>query len=48
MKFEVRYQKLKKKGYSQQSAMFYKIEDAIFWENHIKDSGAQEVQIVPH
>ena len=48
MKFEVRYRKLKNKGYSQQSAMFYKIEDAIFWENHIKESGAQEVQIVPH
>jgi|TARA_B100001094_G_scaffold231341_1_gene226111 hypothetical protein len=48
MKFEVRYQHQKKKGYSKRSAMFYKVEDAIFWEKYIKETGAKEIEIVPH
>ena len=28
--------KPKKKGYAQQKATFLKIEDAVFWEEHVK------------
>jgi hypothetical protein len=37
----------KKKGYAKQNAVFYKIEDAIFWENVVKDQGAKDIIIVP-
>ena len=46
--YQVNYLKPKKKGYATHKATFMKIEDAIFWENHIKENGAKEVQIVPH
>jgi hypothetical protein len=36
MKFVVTWNRKKKKATSTQSATFYKIEDAIFWENHLK------------
>ena len=30
--------KPKKKGYAQQKATFLKIEDAVFWEEHVKQN----------
>jgi hypothetical protein len=47
MKYEVKYLRKKSKGYSQQSATFLKIEDAIFWESIIKTQGAKEIIICP-
>lgn len=47
MKYQVQYMQPKKKGYAKQNAVFYKIEDAIFWENVVKDQGAKEIIIVP-
>lgn len=47
MKYEVSYLQPKKKGYSKQSAVFLKIEDAIFWESIVKDQGAKEIIICP-
>jgi len=38
MKFVVTWNRKKKKETSTQSATFYTIEDAIFWENHLKRS----------
>ena len=36
MMYQVNYMKPKKKGYAQQKATFLKIEDAVFWEEHVK------------
>ena len=47
MKYEISYLKLKKKGYAKQTAVFLKIEDAIFWESIIKNQGAKEIIISP-
>ena len=46
MRYSVVYQKPKKKGYAEQKATFLKIEDAMFWEDLVKQQGAKEVQIV--
>lgn len=45
--YEVKYLRKKAKGYSQQSATFLKIEDAMFWETVIKKQGAKNVTICP-
>ena len=38
-----------KKGYAQQKATFLKIEDAVFWEEHVKKNlGAVDTQITVH
>ena len=47
MKYRVEYSQSKKKGYAKQTAVFYKSEDAIFWENVVKDQGAKDIIIVP-
>jgi hypothetical protein len=47
MKFEVKYLHKKNKGYSKQSAVFFDIESAVFWENHLKQHGAKEIIICP-
>lgn len=47
MKFEITYLKLKKKGYAQQSATFFKIEDAFFWKSVIEKQGAKDIIITP-
>ena len=47
MMYQVMYLKPKKKGYAQQTATFMKIEDAVFWEQHVKDNlGAKETKIL--
>jgi hypothetical protein len=44
--YQVMYLKPKKKGYSQQTATFLKIDDAIFWEQIVKQQGAKDIKIV--
>jgi hypothetical protein len=47
MKYEVIYDKPKKKGFAKQTATFLKIDDAIFWENVIKTQGCKNIEICP-
>jgi hypothetical protein len=47
MIFEVRYRQPKKKGFSNQVATFLKLDDAFFWESHIKNNGAKDIIICP-
>ena len=45
--YQVHYLRKKNKGYSQQKAgNFLTIEDAIFWEQIIKQQGAKDIKIV--
>ena len=47
--YKVNYLKPKKKGYAKHSASFMKIEDAIFWEQHvIKNLKAVDTTITVH
>ena len=46
MMYQVKYLKPKKKGTAMQTATFYKIEDAVFWEGIVKDQGATNIQIL--
>ena len=49
MMYQVNYMKPKKKVYAQQKATFLKIEDAVFWEEHVKKNlGAVDTQITVH
>jgi hypothetical protein len=47
MKYEVTFLKPKKTGYSKQSAVFLKIDDAIWYETLIKSQGAKDIIIYP-
>ena len=47
MKYQVVYLKPKKKSYSKQVATFYTIEDASYYEYHIKQQGCKESEIIP-
>jgi hypothetical protein len=47
MKYKVDYKKPKKKGYSNQSVIFFNIEDAIRWENHVKENCCINVEVIP-
>ena len=47
--YRVNYLKPKKKGYAKHTATFLKIEDAIFWEQHVKKTlKAVHTQITVH
>ena len=47
--YRVNYLKPKKKGYAKHTATFLKIEDAIFWEQHVKKTlKAVDTQITVH
>ena len=49
MMYQVNYMKPKKKGYAKQTATFLKIEDAVFWEEHVKKNlGAMDTTITVH
>lgn len=49
MIYQVNYLKPKKKGYSKQTAKFLKIEDAVFWEEHVKKTqSAVDTSITVH
>jgi hypothetical protein len=48
MKYQVSFLKRKKKNqYSQQFAVFYSIEDAVWYESVIQSQGAKEIIITP-
>jgi hypothetical protein len=47
MKYQVIYLKPKKKSFSKQSATFFTIEDASFWEQVVKSKGCKDVEIIP-
>lgn len=47
MKYQVIYLKQKKNKQTKQVAVFYNIEDAIYWENYIKKQGTIQSEIVP-
>jgi hypothetical protein len=47
MKYQVVYLKPKKNKFSKQTATFLKIDDAIFWESHVKEEGCVNVEVVP-
>lgn len=44
-RFIVKYTHPKKKGTSAQTATFFKLDDAVFWEEHVKKIGAKNVEI---
>jgi hypothetical protein len=45
--YQVHYLRQKKKGYSQTTAGdFLTIDDAIFWEQIVKQQGAKDIKIV--
>ena len=47
--YKVNYLKPKKKGYAKHTASFIKIEDAIFWEQHVmKNLKAVDTTITVH
>ncbi len=47
--YKVNYLKPKKKGYAKHTASFMKIEDAVFWEQHVmKNLKAVDTQITVH
>jgi hypothetical protein len=46
MKFSVTYEQPKKKGFAKQTAVFYKIEDAHFWQEYIKNQGCKNIQVL--
>jgi hypothetical protein len=49
LKYQVSYKKSKKKGYACHKAVFYNIEDAISWEEHVKnDLNAKDIQLTAH
>ena len=49
MMYKVNYLKPKKKGYAKHTASFMKIEDAIFWEQHVmKNLKAVDTTITVH
>jgi len=47
MKYQVVYYKSKKNKTTKQTAVFYNIEDATLWEQHVKNSGYLNSEIVP-
>ena len=49
MMYQVNYMKPKKKGDAKQTATFLKIEDAVFWEQHVlKNLNAVDTSITVH
>ena len=47
MKYQVVYFKSKKNKITKQTAIFYNIEDATLWEQHVKKEGYLNSEIVP-
>ena len=47
MKYQVVYYKLKKNKTTKQTAVFYTIEDATLWEQHVKSTGFLNSEIIP-
>jgi hypothetical protein len=47
MKYQVIYYKQKKNKTTKQTAVFFNIEDATLWEQHVKAQGYRNSEIVP-
>jgi hypothetical protein len=47
MKYSVTYLKNKKNKKAKQTAVFYSIEDAVMWENHVKSQNCENIEIIP-
>ncbi|MEK9894530.1 MAG: hypothetical protein VW454_06180 [Pelagibacteraceae bacterium] len=47
MKYAVVWMKNKKKGTSRQEAIFYNLEDAALWEQHINKTEHAKTNIIP-
>ena len=47
MKYQVVYYRQKKDKQTKQTAVFYNIEDATLWEQHVKKEGYLSSEIVP-
>jgi hypothetical protein len=47
MKYDVIYERPKKKGYSKLIATILKNDDAIFSENYVKIQGSKNIKICP-
>jgi hypothetical protein len=47
MKYQVIYKQPKNKGFITHKAVFYKIEDAIMWEQYVEKQECKEIKIVP-
>ena len=47
MKYQVIYYKQKKGKQTKQTAIFYNIEDATLWEDHIQKEGYLNSEIIP-
>ena len=47
MKYAVVWMKNKKKGTSRQEAIFYNLEDAALWEQHINKTEHVKTNIIP-
>jgi len=47
MKYAVVWMKNKKKGTSRQEAIFYNLEDASLWEQHINKTEHAKTDIIP-
>ena len=47
MKYAVVWMKNKKKGTARQEAVFYNLEDAVLWEQHINKTQHAKTNIIP-
>tara|TARA_Y100000004_G_scaffold161937_1_gene190318 strand:+ start:2586 stop:2786 length:201 start_codon:yes stop_codon:yes gene_type:complete len=47
MKYSVTYLKNKKNKKAKQTAVFYTIEDAVMWENHVRSQNCENIEIIP-
>lgn len=47
MKYAVVWMKTKKKGTARQEAIFYNLEDAALWEQHINKTEHAKTDIIP-
>ena len=47
IKFQVSYLKPRKKGYSKQTAILYRVEDAHYWADIVKAQGCKDIEVLP-
>lgn len=47
MKYQVIYNKPKKKTFAKQKVVFYTIEDAIYWETIVRQQGCIDIEVIP-
>jgi len=47
MKFKVTYKRIKKKKIANFEAIFFNMEDAFHWGEHVKQQGYQDIEVMP-